>query len=111
MSNNKENFKKLLRNHKGQKVLTPHFGEFSKVFHVSDNKIDDCLNAAKETDSVVLLKGNDTQILIKMGILKLIILLLHFWQLLVQGISWTNYSFSSRLLELSSSKLWMLHSL
>ena len=86
MSNNKENFKKLLRNHKGQKVLTPHFGEFSKVFQVSDNKIDDCLNAAEETDSVVLLKGSDTVIANKNGNIKINYLLLHFWQLLGQGI-------------------------
>ena len=71
MSNNKENFKKLLRNHKGQKVLTPHFGEFSKVFQISDNKIDDCLKAAEETDSVVLLKGSDTVIANKNGNIKI----------------------------------------
>ena len=71
MSNDKENFKKLFRNHKGQKVLTPHFGEFAKVFQVSDNKIDDCLKAANETDSVILLKGNDTVIANKNGNIKI----------------------------------------
>ena len=52
-------------------ILTPHFGEFSKVFQVLDNKIDDCLKASEETDSVVLLKGNDTVIANKNGNIKI----------------------------------------
>ena len=71
MSNSKEKFKKLLHNHIGQKVLTPHFGEFSKIFRVSDNKINYCLNAAKETDSIILLKGNDTVVANKNGNIKI----------------------------------------
>ena len=35
------------------------------------NKIDDCLNAAEETDSVVLLKGNDTVIANNNGNIKI----------------------------------------
>ena len=71
MSNSKEKFKKLLHNHIGQKVLTPHFGEFSKIFQVSDNKINYCFNAAKETDSIILLKGNDTVVANKNGNIKI----------------------------------------
>ena len=71
MSNSKENYKKLLLNHKGQKVLTPHHGEFSKIFQLSNNKIDDSFKAAQETDSVVLLKGNDTVIANKNGNIKI----------------------------------------
>ena len=71
MSNSKENYKKLLLNHNGQKVLTPHYGEFSKFFRLLDNKIDNCLKAAEETDSVILLKGNDTVIANKNGNIKI----------------------------------------
>ena len=41
-------------------VLTPHKGEFEKIFSTSENKLNDCLNAAKKTNSIILYKGNDT---------------------------------------------------
>ena len=57
----------LLKSRKVDTVLTPHFGEFSKIFRISDNKINDTQFAALKTNSVVLFKGNDTVISDKTG--------------------------------------------
>ena len=43
-------------------IMTPHSGEFKRVFPISDNKIKDGLFASKESKSVVIYKGNDTVI-------------------------------------------------
>jgi len=43
-------------------ILTPHRGEFEKVFENTNDKIHDCINAAKQTNSIILYKGNDTVI-------------------------------------------------
>ena len=60
MGEKKEYYKKLLKNHSGEKVLSPHIKEFSKLFKISKNKYKDCQLAASEINSVILLKGNDT---------------------------------------------------
>ena len=60
MGDEKEYYKELLRNHSGKKVLTPHIREFSELFSISKNKYLDCQLAAREINSVILLKGNDT---------------------------------------------------
>ena len=43
-------------------ILTPHKGEFRRVFENTNDKIRDCINAAKQTNSIILYKGNDTVI-------------------------------------------------
>ena len=43
-------------------ILTPHKGEFEKVFENTNDKINDCINAAKQTNSIILYKGSDTVI-------------------------------------------------
>tara|TARA_Y100000590_G_scaffold139335_1_gene159563 strand:- start:4033 stop:5478 length:1446 start_codon:yes stop_codon:yes gene_type:complete len=59
---NKNHFIKLLKNREAKTILTPHEGEFGKVFKITDNKIEDALLASKETNAVVVYKGNDTVI-------------------------------------------------
>ena len=56
----KEYYKKLLKTHEGQKVFTPHIKEFGELFRISKNKYLDCEKAARDVNSVILLKGNDT---------------------------------------------------
>ena len=60
MGEKKEYYKRLLKNHSGEKVLSPHIKEFSKLFNISKNKYKDCQIVASEINSVILLKGNDT---------------------------------------------------
>ncbi len=44
-------------------IITPHFGEFKRVFNfISMSKIDMCIEASKLINNCVLLKGNDTVI-------------------------------------------------
>ena len=43
-------------------ILTPHKGEFKKIFYNSENKVLDCFNASKLVSNIVLYKGNDTVI-------------------------------------------------
>ena len=61
----KKNLKKfisLLKFRKSETILTPHFGEFKKIFKTSENKINDTISAASLTNSTILFKGNDTVI-------------------------------------------------
>ena len=61
--NKKKQFSKFLIKQKNV-ILTPHTGEFKKVFNYSKklSKINNCLTASKLIDNCVLLKGNDTVI-------------------------------------------------
>ena len=44
-------------------ILTPHQGEFNRLFERTQNgKVSETLKAAKETNSIVVFKGNDTVI-------------------------------------------------
>ncbi|MDX1950377.1 MAG: NAD(P)H-hydrate dehydratase [Rickettsiales bacterium] len=54
----KEFIKALKKNKKS--VLTPHEGEFKRVFNVDGSKIERASKAAKLCDNVIVLKGNDT---------------------------------------------------
>jgi len=57
-NNPKDLFKHLHQNC----VLTPHMGEFQKLFKLEGNKIEQAINAAKQTGAVIVYKGNDTVI-------------------------------------------------
>ena len=57
-----KNFMYLLSTRKAITILTPHLGEFKKIFSVSNNKIKDTKKAAFKSNSIVLFKGNDTVI-------------------------------------------------
>ena len=43
-------------------ILTPHKGEFERIFKNTNDKIHDCLNAAKKANAIILYKGSDTVI-------------------------------------------------
>ena len=52
----------LLNKRINKTIMTPHAGEFKRVFNTSNNKINDCLDAAKKSNSIIVYKGNDTVI-------------------------------------------------
>lgn len=45
---------------KGVCILTPHDGEFSRLFKLSDDRIKSAKNAAGESGAIVVLKGSET---------------------------------------------------
>ena len=59
---NKNEFLNLLNQRKADTIMTPHTGEFKRIFNTTNNKIRDCLEAAKESNSIIVYKGNDTLI-------------------------------------------------
>ena len=61
--NKKKQFSKFLMK-QNNFILTPHTGEFKRVFNYSTklSKVNNCLNASKLINNCVLLKGNDTVI-------------------------------------------------
>ena len=59
--NHKEKFFNLLSKKK-KIIITPHHGEFKRIFTYDNDKINNCLNAAKKISNCVLLKGSDTVI-------------------------------------------------
>ena len=59
--NQRNEFHQLIKKKKSL-ILTPHKGEFKKIFYSSQNKVLDCFNASKLVSNIVLYKGNDTVI-------------------------------------------------
>lgn len=59
---NKSEFFLLLNKRKNQTIMTPHEGEFKRIFKKTNNKVNDCLQASKESNSIIVYKGNDTVI-------------------------------------------------
>ena len=47
--------------------MTPHKGEFERIFINTNDKIKDCKKAAKQTNSIILYKGSDTVIVTPSG--------------------------------------------
>jgi len=64
---NKESFFDKLLKRTAVTIMTPHKGEFKRIFKDTNDKINDCLKAAKLTNSIILYKGNDTIIGIPSG--------------------------------------------
>ena len=64
----RDEFMQMLQSRSAQTVMTPHLGEFKRVFSLTNSKINDCLKAAKASNAVIVLKGNDTVIGSKDGI-------------------------------------------
>ena len=60
MEKDLKNFMYLLSTRSSITILTPHLGEFKRMFSVSNNKIEDTKEAALKANSIVLFKGNDT---------------------------------------------------
>lgn len=56
----KDNPNELFSNINSEVVLTPHEGEFCRLFDLTDNRVESVINAAKVSNAVVLLKGNDS---------------------------------------------------
>ncbi len=54
-----EKFLKLLSSKKSV-VITPHAGEFKRIFKFTDNKLYDCFHASNSICNTVLYKGNDS---------------------------------------------------
>ena len=48
-------------------IMTPHKGEFERIFKSTNDKIGDCIKAAKQTNSIILYKGSDTVIATPLG--------------------------------------------
>ena len=45
---------------KGNCVMTPHDGEFGRLFQLSRNRVDSAKNAAHESGAIIVLKGRET---------------------------------------------------
>lgn len=45
---------------KGTCILTPHDGEFSRVFKLSDDRVESANKAAQESNAIIVLKGSET---------------------------------------------------
>ena len=58
----RDEFMQILQSRSAQTIMTPHIGEFKRVFPLTNSKINDCLNAAIESNAVIVLKGNDSHI-------------------------------------------------
>lgn len=50
----------LKRAIRGTCIITPHEGEFKRLFNLSDDKIASTKNAANESGAIVMLKGSET---------------------------------------------------
>ncbi|HHL43480.1 MAG TPA: NAD(P)H-hydrate dehydratase, partial [Hellea balneolensis] len=63
-SENSQSLFKAIRSRKAETVLTPHHGEFTRLFTVNPelDKITNCQNAAKTSGAIVVYKGADTVI-------------------------------------------------
>ena len=62
IESNKSMFFSLLKLRSSSTIMTPHAGEFKRIFKVTNDKISDCICAAKESNCTIVYKGNDTVI-------------------------------------------------